>query len=161
MLLCILWHCINFFIAREKKDIFSKEKRYFHFGRGKKTGFGPPSPHSVSLLISYFLNTVEAPEALCCLIAKPCPTFCNPMNCSTTGFPVLHYLPEFAKTLVHWVSNAIQPSHPLSPSSPPAFNLAQHQGLFLWVGSSHQVAKVMELQLQHQSFPWTPRTDLL
>ena len=79
---------------------------------------------------------------------------CDPMDCSTLGFPVLHHLPEFAQTLIHWVSDAIQPSHPVSPPSPPAFSLSQHQGLFQWVGSSHKVAKVLELQLQHRSFPW-------
>ena len=76
------------------------------------------------------------------------------MDCSTPGFPILHSLPEFAQTYVHWVSDAIQPSHPLSPPSPPAFNLSQHQGLFQWAGSWHQQAKVLELQLQHQSFQW-------
>ena len=86
---------------------------------------------------------------------------CVPMNCSTTGFPVLHYLPEFAQTHVHWVGDAIQPSHPLSPTSPPAFNLSQHQGLFQWVSSLHQVAKVSELQLQHQSFQRIFRIDFL
>ena len=63
------------------------------------------------------------------------------MNCRTPGFPILHYLPEFAQTHVHWVSNAIQPSYPLSPSSPPALNLYQHQGLFQWIGSLHQMVK--------------------
>ena len=67
---------------------------------------------------------------------------CNPMDCSMPGFPVLRYLPEFAQTHVYWVDDAIQPSHPLSPASPPAFNLPQHQGLFQWVSSLHQVAKV-------------------
>ena len=70
-----------------------------------------------------------------------CPTLCDPMDCSTAGFPILHYLPEFAQTHVHWVSNAIQPSYPLSPSSPPALNLYQHQGLFQWIGSLHQMVK--------------------
>ena len=69
----------------------------------------------------------------------------------TAGFPVLHRLPELAQTHVHQVSDAMQPSHPLSSPSPPASNLSQHQGLFKWVSSSHQVAKVLELQLQHQS----------
>ena len=75
------------------------------------------------------------------------------------SFPVLHHFLEFAQTHVHWVGNAIQPSHPLLPTSPPALNLSQRQGLFQWVSSSHQVAKVLEFQLQHQSFQWTPRTD--
>ena len=73
------------------------------------------------------------------------------MDCSTPGFPVLHHLPKFAQTHVHWVGDAIQPSQPLLSPSPPALNLSQHQGLFQWVCSSHQVAKVLELQLKHQS----------
>ena len=81
------------------------------------------------------------------------------MNRNTTGLPVYHQLPEFTQTHVHWVSDAIQPCHPLSSLSPPAFNLSQHQGPFKWVSSSHQVAKILEFQLQHQSFQWTPRTD--
>ena len=88
-------------------------------------------------------------------------TLCDPMNCSTPDLPVHHQLPGFTKTHVHWVGDAIQPSHPLSSLSPPAFNLSQHQGLFKWVSSLHQVAKVLEFQLQHQTFQWTLRTDLL
>ena len=83
------------------------------------------------------------------------PNSLQPMDCSMPSLPVLHHLLEFAQTHVHWVSLAIQPSHPLSCPSSPAFNLSQHQGLFQWVGSSHQVAKVLELQLQHQSFQRT------
>ena len=83
------------------------------------------------------------------------------MNCSTPGLPVHYQLPLFTQTHVHWVGDAIQTSHPLSFPSPPALNLSQHQGLFKWVSSSHQVAKVLELQLQHQSFQWTFRTDFL
>ena len=75
---------------------------------------------------------------------------CNPMDCSMSGFSVLHYLPEFAQTHVHWVSDAIQPSHPLLSPFPPAFNHSQHHSLFHQVSSSHQVAKVLEFQLQHQ-----------
>ena len=72
---------------------------------------------------------------------------CDPMDCSTLGFPVLHFLLGFAQTHVHWASDAIQPSYPLLSPSPPAFNLSQHQGRFQWVGSWHQVVKVLELQL--------------
>ena len=79
---------------------------------------------------------------------------CDPMDCSTPGFPVHHQLLEFTRTHIHWVSDAIQPSHLLSFLFPPSLNLVQHQGLFQWVSSSHQVAKVLELQLQHQSFQW-------
>jgi len=95
------------------------------------------------------------------LVAQSCPTLHNPMDHSTPGFPVHHQLLEFIQTHVHWVCDAIQPSHPLSSPSPPAFNLCQHQGLFKWVSSLHQVAKVLEFQLQHQSFQWAPRTHLL
>ena len=77
---------------------------------------------------------------------------CDPMDCSTPGLPVHHQLLELAQTNVHQVSDAIQPSHPLSTPSPPAFNFSQHQGLFQGVSSLHQVAKVLEFQLQHQSF---------
>ena len=94
-------------------------------------------------------------------VAQSCPALCDPMDCSTPGFPVHHQLPELAQTHVHWVSDAIQPSHPLSSPSSPTLNLSQHQGLFKWVSSSHQVAKVLEFQLQHQSFQWTPRADFL
>ena len=80
-------------------------------------------------------------------VAQSCPTLCNPMDCSTPSLPVYYQLPEFTQTHVHWVGDAIQPSYPLSSPSPPTFNLSQHQGLFKWVTSLHQVAKVLELQL--------------
>ena len=92
-------------------------------------------------------------------VAHSCPTLCDLMNRSTRGLPVHHQLPEFTQTQVHRVGDAIQPSHSLSSPSPPTFNLAQHQGLLKWVSSSHQVAKVLEFQLQHQSFQWIFRTD--
>ena len=85
------------------------------------------------------------------LFATPC----------TASFSVLHYLPEFAQTHVHWVSDAIQPSQPLSSTFPPAPNPSQHQSLFQWVNSSHEVAKRLEFQLQHHSFQRNPRADLL
>ena len=94
-------------------------------------------------------------------VAQSCPTLCYPMNRSTPGLPVHHQLPEFTQTHVHRVGDAIQPPHPLSSPSPPAPNPSQHQGLFQWVNSSHEVAKVLEFQLQHQPFQWTPRTGLL
>ena len=90
-----------------------------------------------------------------------CLTLCDPMNHSTSGLPVHHQLPESMQTHVHWVGDDIQPSHHLLSPSPPALNLSQHQDLLKWVSSSHQVAKVLEFQLQHQSFQWTLRTDLL
>ena len=94
-------------------------------------------------------------------IAQSCLTLCNPMDCSTPGFPVHHQLRELAQTHVRQVGDAIQPSHPLSSPSPPAFNLSQHHGLLQGVSSSHQMAKVLEFQLQHQSFHWIFRTDFL
>ena len=94
-----------------------------------------------------------------CSVTQSCPILYDPMDCSMPGFPVLHHLPELAQTHVHWVSDAIQPSHPLSFSSPPAFNLSRNEGLFQWVGSLHQVVKVLELQ--HQSLQWLFRVDFL
>ena len=94
-------------------------------------------------------------------VIQLCLTLCNPMNHSMPGLPVHPQLPEFTQTHVRWVSDAIQPSHPLSSLSPPAPNPSQPQGFFQWVSSSHEVAKVLEFQLQHQFFQWTPRTDLL
>ena len=95
----------------------------------------------------------------CCLVAQLHLTICDPMNCSMPGFHVLHYLPEFAQTHVHWVSDAIQSSHSLLPPSPHALDLSQYQGLFQWLSSSYQVAKGLELQLQHKSLQWIFRTD--
>ena len=88
-------------------------------------------------------------------------TLCDPMDCNKPGFPIHHRLLELAQTHVHQVGDAIQPSHPLSSSFPPAFNLSQHQGPLQWVISLNQVAKVMEFQLQHQSCQWIVRTDFL
>ena len=94
-------------------------------------------------------------------VAQSCPTLCDPMNRSTPGLPVHHQIPELTQTHGHRVSDAIQPSHPLLSPSPPVPNPSQHQGLFQRVNSSHEVDKVLEFQLQHQSFQWTPRIDLL
>ena len=94
-------------------------------------------------------------------VDQSCPTLCNPMNCSTPGLPVHHQLLEFTQTHVHRSSDAIQPSHPLSFPSPPDPHPSQHQSLFQWVNSSHEVAKVLEFQLQHHSFQRNPRADLL
>ena len=90
----------------------------------------------------------------CCSVAQSCLALWDPMDCSTV--PVLHYLPEFAQTHVYWVDDAIQPPHSLLPPSP-IFCLSQHQDLFQWVGSSHPVDKVLELQ--HQSFQWIFRMN--
>ena len=96
------------------------------------------------------------------LVAQSCLTLCDSMDCNTPGVPCqYHQLPEPIQTPVHRVGHAIQPSHPLSSPSPSTPNPSQNRGFFQWVNSSHEVAKVLEFQLQHQSFQWTPRTDLL
>ena len=94
-------------------------------------------------------------------VTQSCPTLCNPMNCSTPGLPVHHQLLEFTQTHDHWVDDAIQQSHPLSSPSPPSLNLSQHQGLFKWVNSLHEVAKVLEFQASTSVLPmntedWSP-----
>ena len=94
-------------------------------------------------------------------IIQSSPTVCDATDCSMPGLPVHDKLLEFTKTHVHWIGDAIKSSHPLSSPSPLTFNYSQHQGLFKWVSSSHQVAKVLEFQLQHQSFQWIFRTDFL
>ena len=94
-------------------------------------------------------------------VTQSCPTIGDPMDCSMPGLHVHHQLLELAQTHVPHVGEAIQPSHPLSSPSPPSFNLSQHQGPFQRVSSSHQVAKVLEFQLRHQSFRWIFRTDYL
>ena len=94
-------------------------------------------------------------------VTQSCPTLCDPMNPGTPGLPVHHQLPEFTQTHVHWVGDDIQPSYPLLSPSSPVPNPSPHQGLFQWVNSLHEVAKVLKFQLQHQSFQWTPRTGLL
>ena len=98
-------------------------------------------------------------KSLISSVAQSCLTLCNPMDCSTPSLPDHHQLPGLTQTHVHRVSDAIQPAHPLSSPSPPAFNLSQHKGLFQWISSSHQVAEVLKFQLQHQSFQWIFRTD--
>ena len=112
-------------------------------------------------LVFYSLLVSEISKRPHCSVAQSCLTLCDPMDCSTSGFPILHHLLEFAQTHVHWVSDTIQAFRPVLSPSPPAFHLSQHQGLFRGVHSSHQVAKVLELQLHHQSFQWIFRVDFL
>ena len=94
-------------------------------------------------------------------IIKSYMTLCDPLDCSTPDSPALHYLPEFAQIHVHWVDDVAWPSHSLPFPSPYAIDLSQHQDLFQRVDSSHQMAKVLELELQHQSFQWLVRVDFL
>ena len=116
-----------------------------------------PSICSLCLcLYFYFVNLL-----LFHSVAKSCLTLGDPMDCSMPGFPVLPYLLEFSQSHVHYVGDAIQPPYPLSPPFPSALDLSQYQGLFQWVSSWHQMVKVLELQLQHQSFQWIFRVDFL
>ena len=113
--------------------------------------------------IFLLLNSLFSSVRCCCFhsVAKSCAILGDPMDCSGPGFPVFHHLPEFAQTHVHWVGDATQPSHSLPPPSPPVLNLSEHQGLFHWFSSARQVAKVLKLQLWHQSFQWILRVDFL
>ena len=111
-------------------------------------------------IILQLKNSNQLTCVCCCSVAQSCLTLCDPMDCSTPDFPVFHYF-EFAQTHAHWVDDTIQPSHPLSSPFPPAFNLSQHQGLFQWVSSLHQVTKVLEFQLPASVLPmniqgWLP-----
>ena len=106
-------------------------------------------------VLSFHLGKISRRHNSCyCSVAKSCHSLCDPMDYSSPGFPVLHSLTELAQARVHSICDAIQPSNPLLPPFLPPFNLAPHQGLFQWVGSLHQVSKVLEFQLQHQSFQW-------
>ena len=137
-------HCLRCFLCVIITDEWGKSiiKCLFHYIMQKNK----------ILLILYFneqthlvLSTAESDQIRS--VAQSCPTLCDPMNRSMPGLPVHHQLPEFTQTQVHWVSDAIQPSHPLVSPSPPAPNPSQHQSLFQWVNSSHEVAKVLEFQL--------------
>ena len=110
--------------------------------------------YSPTLYQSYFSWTEPFWKAQFSSVAQSCLTFCDSMDCSTPGLPVHYQLPEFTQTHVHWVAEAIQPFYPLSSSPPPAFNLSQHQGLFPQISCSRQMTKILEFQLQHQSFLW-------
>ena len=116
---------------------------------------------SCFIVLHFTLRSMIYFKLIVSSVAQSCMTLWDPMECSTPEFPVHHQFPELAQTHVHQVSDAIQPSHPLSSPSPPAFNLSQHQGLFKGVNCLHQVTKVLELQFQHQSFQWIFRTDFL
>ena len=110
---------------------------------GEKTGTGAVPVSSVQFSCSVVSSSLQ------------------PQDFSMPGFSAHHQCRELFQTHVHWVGDVIQPSHPPSSTSPLAFNLSQHQGIFQWVSSSHQVAKVLEFQLKHQSFQWIFRTDFL
>ena len=147
-LLYSTWNSAQCYVALDSKEALG-ENGWTHVYVVAESLYSSPETITI-LLISY-----------CCSVAQSCPTVCNPMNCSTTDFLILYYFWEFAQSHVHWIGDASQPSHLLSSPSPPAFSLSQHQGLFQWVSSLHQVVKVLEFQLQHQSFQWMFRVDFL
>ena len=126
----MFWGCL-------KKHASLKHPRFFWLSR---TNFCPHGHHT-------HIENEWSHDISCCSVTQSCLTLCDPMNHSTPGLPVHHQLLEFTQTHVHEVGDAIQPSHPLSSPSPPTFNLSQHQGLFWWISSSHQVAKVLTLYL--------------
>ena len=132
--------CLNYHLLKEKR---------------KKRG---NRPKLESLMLSSHQETNTSVQFSS--VVQSCLTLCDPMNCSTPGLPVHHQLPEFTQTHVHRIYDAIQPSHPRSSPSPPAPNPSQHQSLFQWVNSLHEVAKVLEFQLEHHSFQRNPRADL-
>ena len=173
---CLLWPVCSLGKALSCFTLYSKAKfacysrcfltSYFSIPvpyNEKGTFWGVSSKRSCrsSVIINVCLRHILSRSQSVSSVTQSCLTLSNPIYCSTPGFPVHPQLPEFTQTHLHWVGDAIQPSHPLSSPSPPTFNLSQHQGLFKWVSSLHQVAKVLEFQLQHHSFQWTPRTDLL
>ena len=149
------------FYTRKASNLYAGQEATVRTGHGTTDLFQIGKGVRQGCILSPCLFNLYAESNQIRSVAQSCPTLCNPVNRSTPGFPVHHQLPEIAQTHVHWVSDAIQPSYSLSSPSPPAFNLSQHQGLFQWVSSSHQVAKVLELQLQHQFFQWIFRTVVL
>ena len=151
--------CCIIFLDSEL-SVYSWEFLQYVFNRCCCYLISPSFSYEVEIFGSKFL-ALSYLIYCCCAVAKSCSTLCDPMDWSMPGFPVFHYLWEFAQTHVDWVGDAIQPSYPLSPASPFALNISQLQGLFQWVGSSQQVVKVLELQLQHQYFQWIFRVDFL
>ena len=125
------------------------------------TAPGPTFPGWPALRCSSVLLWLSSNKIQFSSVAQSCPTLRDPVDHSTPGLPVHHRLLEFTQTYVHWVGDAIQPSHPLLSPSPPTFNLSQHEGLFQWVSSLHQVGRVLEFQLQPHSFQWMFRTVVL
>ena len=155
----IAWESLNWNSRRRERKIGHLERWLLMFSRNNEryqTRIQESQWIHIRVKINSHLGSVQFSS-----VAQSCLTLCDPMDCNMPGFPVHHQCPELTQTHVHWVSDAIQPSHPLSSPSPPAFNLSQHQGLFKWASSLHQVAKLLEFQLQHQSFQWIFRTDVL
>ena len=158
----IPYHLSCLGVGRSPLITIVPEGSNFGVTSGQTTNRDGAQPHPpVENWVKVLMHTAHQGSQSVSSVAQSCPTLWDPMNHSPPGLPVHHQLPEFTPTYVQVVSETILPSHPPSSSSPPAPNPFQHQGLFQWVNSSHEVAKLLEIQLQHQSFQWTPRTDLL
>ena len=154
--------CQNFFNLNKVPTQYLQQTSYFIVKLNIRNSFSIfRDKQKIHPLSTFVFNIVLEHLVQFSSVAQSCPTLRDPMNRSMPGLPVHHQLPEFTQTHVHRVSDAIQPSHPLSSPSPPAPNLSQHQSLFQWVNSSHEVAKVLEFQLQHHSLQRNPRADLL
>ena len=130
----ILYHCTTWKVEIKWNNVYKIPST----PHPNKSSINSRSLVGFEYLLALFFSSVQSLSHI---------QLCDPMNRSTPGLPVHHQLPEFTQTHIHWVSDAIQPSHPLSSPSPPAHNLSQHQRLFQWVNSSHEVAKVLEFQL--------------
>ena len=152
----MLWKCCTQYASKFGKlsSVQRTRKGQFSF-QSQKGNNKDCSNYCTIALISHATKSVSSLQSLSCVRS------CYAMNPSMPGLPVHHQLPESTQTHVHWVGDAIQPSHPLSSPSLPALNLSQHEGLFKWVSSLLQVAKVLEFQLQHESFQRRFRTDFL
>ena len=138
-------HCIGRLLTMMCiKHLFDFKEGIVHSRRHSNEEVTQSTLKITTTLPLSLVNTVQFSS-----VAQLGPTLRDPMDCSTPCLPIHHQLPELTRIHVHWVGDAIQPSHPLSSPSPPAYNLSQHQGLFKWISSSHQVAKVLEFQLQH------------
>ena len=146
-------------ISEYINNTISTTKRHFNFKIVKKKLERCFSKEDIDINSKY---TKICSTSLIVVVQSPSHVqLCYPMNYRMPGFPVLRYLPEFAQTHVHWVTGVIQPSHSLSLPSPLALSFSQQQSLFEWIGSSHQVAKILELQFQYQSFQWIFKVDFL
>ena len=161
---------MGYLLTKVKYMYSTRKKSTGKYQTGPRHIYSSQSPFLVTQfmvchqIVNHYMmgrETVPRSSVLLSSVTQSCLILCDPMDCSMPGLPIHCQLPEFTQTHAHWVGDAIQLSHPLFSPSPLALNLSQHQGLFQWVSSQHQVAKVLVSQLQHQSFQWIPRIDLL